>query len=194
MLSCPAPIHGQEENIGNLFLDADTTAIKTEFAVGGFLLNSALNSAGAAFNTLVDTAKNNFGEPAIDEPKADSTVTPAVGGDPSINPATSGQSTVEQTNGLLKNPGEVTTKPSLNPLSDPPESETPVDIELSVTGDRYGKPTLRDPECDPNKSQASLHAVQHSNLRGKSDELADSCDFHFRLLLAAALVTNPLLK
>lgn len=145
----------QDENIGNLLWDASGTILDIDAAIlnGGVAAGAAAGAAvgSAAFdlgvkgaNSLIDTTNNLFADPTTNDPTSDSTV----------DPATEGGITVDQTNDLF------TTKPALAPPDDPAKTNEPADtFHLSVTADQSPKKTSLDDECDTTKSTASLHAT-----------------------------------
>ncbi|MCJ1264410.1 hypothetical protein MMC22_004281 [Lobaria immixta] len=216
------PALSQDKDIGQILWDGGGTLLKIDAAVlekeaelGGFLWDAA----GKAFNSLADTdgtvdptmgestSGDTFGLipgvstldntdeqtnnlPPIDGSGSDNIVEPPTG--KTIAPATSGENTAEQTNGLLKDPNEVTTKPSPKPLDDPIQPDNPPTVKLSVTADQFSTKTLPGDECGLSNSKASF--MQYSNLLLVYYELANSCGFLLRHLTATVLVTEPLLE
>lgn len=87
----------------------------------------------------------------------DSTVEPVTG--KTVEPATDGENTVDQTNGLLEIPDEVTSKPPKNLLGNPTQPDKPPDLELSGIGDSVPVKTSLDHECDSTNFKASLQAI-----------------------------------
>lgn len=135
-----------------------------------------------------DEQKNNL--PPIDGSGSDNIVEPPTG--KTIAPATSGENTAEQTNDLLQDPNEVSTKPSPKPLDDAIQPDNPPTVKLSVTDDQFSTKTLPGNECDLSNSKASF--MQYSNLLVLYYELPNSCGFLLRHLTATVLVTEPLLE
>lgn len=176
LLEFDAAVIQKEAEFGGSLLtaggDALNSLVNGDGSKNGEALNSLVHADGSENvatdkpatedTTALTTDSGNSVEPtyklhAISGSGSDSTAEPVAG--KTVEPATDGENTVDQTNGFLEIPDEVTPKPPGNLLGDQTQPDKPPDLDLSGIGDAVPIKTSLDHGCDSTNSKASLQAI-----------------------------------